>query len=591
MKRIPIITRVPIQSQDLLKEDSQKSTNAINELVDYVESTENLGVSDRRVLIEDAFTRRFASLYALKYKPIKSKPLTFISKKSPFKHRPWQEAILNDTHPNKVVEKSRQLGLSELNVTEVIHFLDVHENTKAMYTFPRSNQMQDFSKTRVAPVFFDSPYLNQLLSDEVNNVSTKKIGSSYLFMRSAWGGALGEGADIDCAFFDEYDRMKEGVELAFQEGLKSSPYGYIRRFSTPTIPSHGVNGLYQKSDQMRYFHTCPHCGHKQFLTSEDNVIQVKKNGVNNITQEIEDGTFIIGCRKCGKELDRWGIGEWVSMYPSIKEVRGYHISQLDACWISADDIMRRKFNYTSKQLFHNYVLGEAYANEGLVIYEGDVKNCIRLPYEVTARTSQYPAVVAGIDWGEPSWMYILGIRPNGQIDTLNVFWCESNPTKPLMDASTFAALLRPFKPNLIIADAGYGADKNSFMLTQFPVAFYACQWQTNKDITAKTRFKDQWNEKAREVTVDKTVSIQRVLHSVKNGLIGMFPWTEKTQLIAKHLGNIRILDEEDEGIIYQKATRIGADHLGCCLAYALIGVNKITNYGILNNNTLSWDFI
>lgn len=541
--------------------------------------------------LEKEMIKRYASLFCLKYKTIKSKPLTFISKTEALRNRPWQREILDDTHPNKITEKSRQLGLSEVSISEVIWFLATHPNTKVMYTFPRGNQMNDFSNTRVAPVFKESAYLNSLLSKEVNNVSTKKIGSSYLFLRSAWGGALGEGADIDMFCADEYDRMKPGVEFAFQEGLKSSRYGWMRRWSTPTTPGFGINALYLSSDQRRYFHTCPHCGYKQFLTAEENIFQVKPNGVNMATQEIEDGTFIIGCKKCKKELDRWQLGEWVALKPEVKDTRGYHISQLDATWITADDIMRRKTQYTSKQLFYNYVLGEPYANEGLIIYEQDVKSCIRLPHEVISRTQDYIGIVAGIDWGEPSWMILLGLRPNGGVDLLNLYWMENDRQQPLRDASSFAAILRTYQPNLIIADAGYGSDKNSYLYTQYPGAFYACRWTTNKDSGARTRFVDTWNEKQREVTVDKTVKIQRTLHAVKNATIGMFAWKEKLAILYQHLHNTRILDEEDSGVIYQKAVRVGADHTACCLTYALIGIDRLTNYGIALNSGFHAEFI
>lgn len=374
--------------------------------------------------------------------------------------------------------------------------------------------------------------------------------------------------------------MPDDVFEAFAEGLKSSQYGYIRRWSTPTIPGRGVDALYQKSDQMRYFHTCPHCGYKQYLTAEDNIIQVNPKGVNNATQEIEDGTFIIACKKCHKELDRWAEGEWVPAFPSIKEIRGYLVTQLDATWISADDIMRRKFNYSSKQLFYNYVLGQPYSASGLVITETDVKDSIRLPRKIMHRTSDYVGIVAGIDWGEPSHMVVVGVKSNGQVDFLAYYWAESDPVRPLSDANAFTAILKAYQPNLIIADSGYGADKNSFMYSHFPQAFYSCYWETAKNPHSRTRFTDVWNEKTRDVTVDKTVKIQRVLHLVKNRLIGMYAWGEDMEIVATHLHNTRIQDEEDDGILYQKAVRIGPDHSVCCLAYALIGVDKLTNYGI-----------
>ena len=387
--------------------------------------------------------------------------------------------------------------------------------------------------------------------------------------------------------FDEYDRMPDNVEFAFQEGLQSSKYGLIRRFSTPTIPGRGVDNLYQKSDQMRYIHTCPHCGYKQFLTAEDNIIQVKPHGVNNATQEIEDGTFIIGCKKCKRELNRWQEGEWVSMYPSIKEIRGYLITQMDATWISADTIMRRKFNYTSKQLFYNYVLGQPYSPVGLIITENDIRAAIRVPQKITHRTNDYVGIVAGIDWGSFSYMVVLGLKSNGAVDMLGIYWAEENPNRPLADANMFTAILKAYQPNLIVADSGYGSDKCSFMITQFPTSFYSCYWTTAKSPHSRTRFLDTWNEKMHDVTVDKTVKIQRTLHLLKNQLIGIYPWCEDIEMFARHMANTRIQDEEEDGIVYQRAVRVGADHTASAITYALIAIDRLTNYGIatISGNT------
>lgn len=574
--RKPIVTRTPVVN-NLLQYDS----------ISYSENQPNFGdidtiqmdINDPRFSVEDAFSRRFPSLWALKHRTLKGKPLRFMSSTNPHANRPFQQAILDDNHPNKVVEKSRQLGLSETSVSEIIHFLAMHNNTKAMYTFPTWGQMKDFSASRVDPVFREKG-LNNLLSKEVNNVSMKKVGSSYLFMRSASSGSIGEGVDTDAVYIDELDRQKDGILESFTEGLKSSNYGYIRRWSTPTIPGRGVDALYQKSDQMHYFHTCPHCGYKQYLTAEDNIIQVKPHGVNNATQEIEDGTFIIGCKKCHREMNRWLPGEWVPEFPSIKEIRGYLITQLDATWITADDIMRRKFSYTSKQLFYNYVLGSPYSATGLIVTESDIKASIRLPHKITHRTQDYVGIVAGIDYGEPSWMVVLGLKPGGQIDILGMYWAESDPARPLSDANMFSAILKAYKPNIIVADSGYGADKNSFMYAAFPSAFYSCYWNTAKNPHSRTRFTDTWNEKNRDVTVDKTVKIQRSLHMLKNQLIGVYGWCEDVAIFSKHVNNTRIQDEEQDGIVFQRAVRLGADHLMCCLTYALIGVDKVTNYGI-----------
>ena len=76
-----------------------------------------------------------------------------------------------------------------------------------------------------------------------------------------------------------------------------------------------------------------------------------------------------------------------------------------------------------------------------------------------------------------------------------------------------------------------------------------------------------------------------------NATLGLFPWNEKTQILAKHLNNTRILDDEDDGIIFQRAVRVGADHTVCSLTYAMIGMDKLTNYSIALNSGFRAEFI
>ena len=248
----------PAEHINLLEYDVRTHQSSDEQLIQSINDFQIPEGMSKLDALEKVFIMRYASIFALKYKTIKGKPTTYISKHNPFKHRPWQQQILDDKHPNKVVEKSRQLGMSEVGMTEVLHFLIMNDTTKAMYIFPRDQQMKDFSKSRISPVLQSSEYFQNLLDKTVDSISTKKLNDSWLFMRSGWGGALGEGTDIDFLAIDEYDRMKDGVELAFQEGLSSSKFGLLRRWSTPTVPGRGVNGVISKSDQMRYIWKCSH---------------------------------------------------------------------------------------------------------------------------------------------------------------------------------------------------------------------------------------------------------------------------------------------------------------------------------------------
>lgn len=54
-------------------------------------------------------------------------------------------------------------------------------------------------------------------------------------------------------------------------------------------------------------------------------------------------------------------GEWVAKYPERTKdgggIRGYSISQMNAVWITADDLKRKELATPSKQAFYNYMLG------------------------------------------------------------------------------------------------------------------------------------------------------------------------------------------------------------------------------------------
>jgi len=383
--------------------------------------------------------------------------------------------------------------------------------------------------------------------------------------------------------------MNPTVEFAFQESLKSSKWALVQKWSTPTIPGRGVNKFYDISDKRQWFWTCTHCGKKIRLTLEDNIKQVK-GGFDPLVDDIPEDSYQIVCQHCGKELNRMEAeGEWVAENPSRIETRGYFISQLDGPWISGTDIMRRQKNYTSKQLFYNYVLGFPYSSEGMIINDADVLAAIKLKGPSLTRTREYNLIVVGIDWGSVNWMVILGIKGNGQIDLLNIYWFSDNPFKPLEPVMYMAAILKAYQPNLIVADAGYGSDRNSYMYQQFPNALYSCKFLTVKNSQSSVKFINQWNEAGREITVDKTTVMQRMLHTIKGQGINMYQTDEKIVMLTKHLKNVRIMDMEDEGQIYQISTRIGPDHLACALTYALIAKDKLLAYN--TNKDIGMEFI
>jgi len=119
--------------------------------------------------------------------------------------RQFLQQPLDDQHPHKAMQKSRQCGASENEVRETLWFGDVHPFTKQVYVFPTFDQVADFSKTRIEEVMKDSPYVRERMGidpvtgkkkpgeDVVDNVRLRRIGDSWIFFRSGHTPKAGEG--------------------------------------------------------------------------------------------------------------------------------------------------------------------------------------------------------------------------------------------------------------------------------------------------------------------------------------------------------------------------------------------------------------
>lgn len=144
---------------------------------------------------------------------IKGNPITFNVPNHDISHalghRPWQIGILNDLSQNVVIQKSRQLGLSELGIEQMIYWLDVHsyDKVKGLYTFPTYRQLNDFIKQRLFPEF-ENGYYATLVDHNKMTQNMMMIRDSTLMFRTSSQGSSMEGVDVDIVSLDEYDRHR-----------------------------------------------------------------------------------------------------------------------------------------------------------------------------------------------------------------------------------------------------------------------------------------------------------------------------------------------------------------------------------------------
>lgn len=142
------------------------------------------------------------SSYLLRNHTIKGKPMNFYTSgrdsEKARSHRPWQIDVVNSTHPNLAVIKSRQLGISEIGVGKLLHFADTHsyDSVKALFAFPTGAQMDDFVKTRLDPLL-EKGYYSTIINPDKNSMKVKQIRDSYIYFRSSSTPGALEGIDID----------------------------------------------------------------------------------------------------------------------------------------------------------------------------------------------------------------------------------------------------------------------------------------------------------------------------------------------------------------------------------------------------------
>lgn len=427
--------------------------------------------------------------------------------------------------------------------------------------------MEEFVGTRLDPILSEG-YYSTIIDPYVNSLKKKKLRNSFLIFRSASKGAAVEGLDIDYLALDEYDRVSPNAEISAMESMSSSEFGVVRKFSTPTTPNFGIHAEFLKSDQMVYMHKCDSCGYRQQLDYEKNLECLDEDGVDILAKTVKEGTYRFICQHCGKPLDRWYNGEWVAREPERTRdgggTRGYLISQMNAVWISPDNLKRKELEAKSKQHFYNYVLGDPFEDVALAVQETDITNNIRedLPKPIENRGG-YRFISVGIDWGNTHWVTIHGFRDNGMIDLIRAFSVSrthgvSNIEE---DLKRIVTTLVPYSPDIICADIGDSGNYVDKLIQHFGLGkVYGVK--VNPHPRSTGQIQPKWNENGNLVTVDKLTQNKKHIGEMKMGRLGFYQDNDVNRnLYLQHWQNVVIRDEEDEktGEVYQIITDKGDD--------------------------------
>jgi hypothetical protein len=551
------------------------------------------------------------------YTTLDSLPYRLYDPISLFSIRPFLQPILDDMHTRIVVKKSRQLGMTETALRKLL-YMNCNFNIISAYVIPLMKKVEEVSGLRIKKVIDSlSPEISKSVKgfpwkDNLKNFKVMTGGNSTLLVQNALF-QYGESTPLDFLILDEFDRIDYKTIKAFRSAMASSPLGAELSISTPTFRNVGVDKDYQLSDQREWMIKCSHCSYWQIISWKDNIRQVKGEAnllekIRFIHKDIEAGSFIRICQKCNKLLNLAECkGIYVAIYPEKKEIRGYHVTQLSAAWINIDKIVSSLRDSDLLREWYNYELGEIYEGDDslIKITKEEIKRLVN-PHisgnDLQKIRELYAIKAVGIDWGNINWYLVLGV-PKSNLDELHVIYMnfyESNLMDSIQEPALQAIkLAKAIQADIIVADAGYGADRNPIILEKWDRDFFTCEYygdtekerkSSNIEPSFETRFTQN---KLPRVRVYRPANVKKLLMTLRKGFIKFNNFSGNTlldtvwDLFQEHVINICVEEGKREdkknigaSIEYKDEVIVsGPDHYFHALLYSLIGINYCKTSG------------
>lgn len=309
----------------------------------------------------------------------------------PLEHLPAIMDMMRDRHPLVVLQKSAQVGATEMMVNLALHAADTGyaERGNVLFLMPTANQMEDFAQGRFDRALQDSPYLRSRLQPEpprrkaADNKRVKRVGPGYVYLRGTESRRQVASVDADLVLLDEFDQMAEGILDLAVKRIASSRDGRLFVASTPRLPEAGINALYLESDQRSYHLPCPACRFTQALSWPDNV---------------DTERALVVCGRCREPMDVRAKGEWRPGAPGNSRIHGYRLNRLYSPWANIRQLIEASGASTpfAMQEFYNSDLGEPFVPPGGGITVETLDRC-RADYHLEKYTG-HPCAM-GIDVG------------------------------------------------------------------------------------------------------------------------------------------------------------------------------------------------
>jgi hypothetical protein len=258
--------------------------------------------------------------------------------------------IYEDWTPIQAIPKAAQIGFSTLAILKTL-FAASKRKRNVIYTLPTVGDANQFVSEKVNQIISLNPAINSLVKDK-DNLDQKKVGERFIYYRGTFTEKAALMFSSDLNVYDEEDRSDSKVIDQYESRLQFSDYKGQWHFSNPSFPNIGSHKFWLLSDQKHWFIKCPHCHYEQYLDWDKNV-------------DLERECYV--CQRCHNELDSEArrVGRWVKKWGN-KDISGYWINQMMACWLPARDLIRA-YHEKPRDYFYNFVLGLPYIGSDIVV--------------------------------------------------------------------------------------------------------------------------------------------------------------------------------------------------------------------------------
>lgn len=459
------------------------------------------------------------------------------------------------------LKKCAQVGGSEA-LHNILGYFMHHDPCPMLMVHPSKEVAQEWSKDRLEDMLRSTPALQSIVSDRVDKSAGRRAESTLTLKLFPNGFLALGGANTPNTFArrtariamgDDVDRFPavvgdEGDPAELLENRTITFYNGLTLFvSTPTLVGGRIDTLYNRSDQRRYFVSCPYCGRWDWITWNDlKHLRVFYVGDNPDSARLACPTDEYGgCGALMTEVERRrmvGSGEWrpttIAKEPGLI---GFHLpamvstlgtinlSFLVSKWLAAKDK-----GPESLRVFINTMLGDGweergrrvehqalfdrreYYGEGVEVPEG----AVALTAGVDVQENRFEIQVQAWGLGEERWLVdwrsIPGTPDSDDVET----W-----------QSLFTALRRRYRHasgkqlpiHAVMIDSGYATDRvYKFVLRYQQFKIFATKGYSGKRGNPIV-MKPSHDKKARPVTLypinvdDAKAQVVNSLHIAKVG--------------------------------------------------------------------------